>query len=162
MSAYSTNTERNRNIYSPRSTKVNNLTTIEDLKCYNCYNKDIMNSISPIRKVNENQNNDLNFNEKMNQINKLRIDETVERRMYMTARVSKDLISNRSMSKDDFVRNNELKTSMIDDRKDHGIARAKAKYNKNEFVISNILSKMIITENPKVTQYYKSYVKYII
>jgi hypothetical protein len=95
----------------------------------------------------------------MNQNKASRINKTIEDRMSMTERAGRSIEMFRNNSKDDFYKKNESKTSFIDDRKDHMLDRAKAKYRKNEFLITNVISRMIPVENPKTAKYYDAYVK---
>jgi hypothetical protein len=95
----------------------------------------------------------------MKQTNFSRINKTIENRISMTERAGKSIDMFRNNSKDDFYKKNETKTSFIDDRKDHMLDRAKARYNKNEYLITNVISRMIPVENTKTAKYYSAYVK---
>jgi hypothetical protein len=77
----------------------------------------------------------------------------------MTERASKSIEMFRNKSKDDFIAKNDNKLSFIDDRKDHVLERAKSKYKKNDYIVTNIISRMIPVENQKVARYYDTYVR---
>ena len=98
----------------------------------------------------------------MNQLNLSRIYKTVESRMCMTERVSQSVKKFYNHSKEEFITNNENKLSFIDDRHDHVLERARRKHTNNDYIVTNVISRMIPVENPKVAKYYDSYVRYML
>ncbi len=82
--------------------------------------------------------------------------------MNMTERVSQSIKNFYNNSKEEFITKNENKLSFIDDRKDHVLERARRKYTNNDNIVTNIISRMIPIENPKVAKYYDKYIRYII
>ena len=102
--------------------------------------------------------NNLN-QDKMNSAVYNRLNSRVKQRQLLSDRASKSISIFRNDLKDSFFSLNDTKRSMIDDRKDHVLDRAKEKYNKLDYVVSNVLSKLIPEDKPQVTKYYKSYVQ---